>query len=164
MRTASGLTYTASDMKWPEVLDEARGHPVSVRDTASGEVLVLIPKDLVDSSNEVLEYVQLFTRIVVECQRTDPSALMLGKADYVAAWSPERRLRFIRGYAEALSASVSDDHPAAIAAYVEFLACANDPIPPVFDSAILSATDRKLIDEHMQARSSKPVTARQIAS
>lgn len=152
MLTGSGSIHDAAVTDWPAVLDEARSHPVSVRD-ASGELLVVVPQALVDSSNEVLEYVQLFTRIVVECQRDDPSAVMLGQVAYIADWTAERRLRFVRGYAEALSASISDDHPAAITAYVEFLAVADEPVPSVFDSSNVSDADRTLIEEHMRVRS-----------
>ena len=66
-------------------------------------MLVVIPQALVDSSNEVLEYVHMFTRIVVECQRAGPSAVTLDQVGYIAEWPYDQRLRFIRGYAEALS-------------------------------------------------------------
>ena len=118
MITASSIIYTTSDLRRADVIDEAFQHPVSVRDGKTGNLLVMLPQAFVNRSNAVQHYTQLFTRVVVECQRPDPSPISLDKAGYIVGWTPAQRQKFVRDFAEALSTSINEDDPAAVEAFI----------------------------------------------
>jgi hypothetical protein len=148
MITAGLSTYTTSDLRRSEVLDEAFVRPVSVRDGKTGNLLVMLPQASVNRTNEVLRYVQLFARVVVECQRPDPSSVGLEQAAYVVDFTPAQRQQFIREFAEALSTSVTEDDPEAVAAFIRYMSHANDPVPAHFHSSFLEG-ERELIEAHL---------------
>lgn len=115
----------------------AAEQPVAVRDGRSGETVIILPHAIFESNNEVLRLAVLFTRTVVECQRPDPSPAHLDEVAYVAGWSMERRAAFIRGFAEAMSATITTNSTAPARAFIDFMAHADDDVAPQFQSTFL---------------------------
>ena len=102
-------------------------------------------------SDAVKRLTQLFTQLVVECQRPDPSMVALDEVGYIVGWTSAQRQRFVRGFAEALSTSVSEDDPTAVEAFIEFMAHANDQVPPQFQASFLDS-EQALLNAHMSRR------------
>jgi hypothetical protein len=151
MITAPHTTYTTSDLRRAEVIDEAFSQPVSVRDGKTGDLLLMVPQALINRSNEVARYTQLFTRVVVECQRPDPSSVALDRASYIVDFTPAQRQQFVREFAEALSSSLTEDDPAAVEAFIAYMSHANNAVPPQFHSSFLDG-ERDLLDAHLLSR------------
>lgn len=143
--------YTTSDLRRSEVIDEALTHAVSVREGRTGQLLLLMPQAMVDRSNEVARYMQLFARLVVECQRDDPSSVSLEQIGFILDFTVEQRNRFIREFAEALSASISEDDPEAVEAFVRYARHASDPVPPQFHASFLD-DEQQLLEAHIARR------------
>ncbi len=148
MISASHSSYTTSDLRRAEVVDEAFVRPVSVRDGKTGKMLLMVPQELINLSNGVSRYTQLFTRLVVECQRADPSSVGLEEASFVVDLSPRQRQSFLRDFAEALSTSVAEDNPDAVEAYLTYMAGSAKPVPVQFTSSFLKSK-RAAINAHL---------------
>jgi hypothetical protein len=148
MISASNAIYTTSDLRRAEVIDEAFQHPVSVRDGKTGNLLVMLPQAFVNRSNAVQHYTQLFTRVVVECQRPDPSSVALDEAGYIVSWTHAQRQKFVREFAEALSTSINEGDPAAVESFIAYASHASDPVPPQFHASFVDG-QRELLDAHM---------------
>ncbi len=149
--TSPQRAYTTSDLRRAEVIDEAFSQPVAVRDGKTGDLLLMVPQALINRSNEVARYTQLFTRVVVECQRLDPSSVALDEASYIVDFTAAQRQQFVREFAEALSTSLTEDDPAAVAAFIAYMSHANDTVPSQFYSSFLDG-ERDLLDAHMPSR------------
>jgi hypothetical protein len=117
----------------PEVLRAGSRGPVAIREGKTGAVLVLMPQQLVEAHNEVQRLAALFVRVVVESQRADPSSAHLDEAGFIAEWSASERTRFVRGFGEALAASLAADDPAPAQAFVSLMSHANDVVPAPLD-------------------------------
>jgi hypothetical protein len=148
MITASHSSYTTSDLRRAEVVDEAFVRPISVRDGKTGRMLLMVPQETINQSNAVSRYTQLFTRLVVECQRPDPSPVGLDEASFVIDLQPDQRQFFLREFAEALSASVAEDNPEAIEAYLTYMAGSTRQVPAQFTSSFLES-QRAAIEVHL---------------
>lgn len=103
-------------------------HPISVRDGKTGNLLLLLPAAVIRRSNEVSRYSQLFARVVVECQRSDPSTVGLDEVAFIVDFTVDQRSDFIREFAEALSVSLNENNPEAVEAFIRYHSHANDPI------------------------------------
>lgn len=136
--------YTTSDLRRAEVLDEAFVRPVQVRDGKTGGLMLMMPQDLVNRSNEIGRYTQLFARVVVECQRPDPSSVALDEAAYIVDWTPEQRQQFVREFAEALSASITEQSPEPVGAFIAYMAHAGDAVAAQFHASFLDGEHDRL--------------------
>ncbi len=136
--------YTTSDLRRAEVLDEAFVRPVQVRDGKTGGLMLMVPQELVNRSNEVGRYTQLFARVVVECQRPDPSSVALDEAAYIVDWTPDQRQQFVREFAEALSASITEQSPEPVEAYIAYMAHSRDVVAPQFHASFLDGEHERL--------------------
>jgi hypothetical protein len=130
------------------VIDEALAHPISVRDGKTGNLLLLLPAAMIHGSNEVSRYSQLFARVVVECQRADPSGVGLDEVAFIVEFTVDQRSVFIREFAEALAMSLNENDPEVVEAFIRFYSHANDPIKPQFHSSFLES-ERKQLEAHM---------------
>ncbi len=148
MIAAATGVFTTSDLRRAEVLDEAFVHPVAVRDGKTGRLMLMVPQQTIDFANELSSYTQLFARVVVECQRPDPSPVSLDRAGYIADWTVAQRQQFVREFAEALSASITEGNPDAIDAFLDYMAHATAPIPVHFHSSFIN-DERELLEAHM---------------
>ena len=146
MLTYPTRSFSASDLRRPEVLDAAAESPVAVRDGRSGETVIMLPYAIFESNNEVLRLAILFTRTVVECQRPDPSPAHLDEVAYIVTWSAERRATFVRGFAEAMSATITANSAAPARAFIEYMAHADDVTPAQFQSSFLDRFGSALAD------------------
>ena len=151
-------SYTTSDLRRAEVLDEAFIRPVSVRDGKTGNMMLMVPQELIDRINNVSDYAQLLGRVIIECQRADPSTAVLGPTAYISGWNPERQAHFVRGFAEAVVKGAADNNPGAIAAYIEVMSHADDALLPQFDSGRGSRADRERVERHIAQRSLRSAT------
>lgn len=122
-------SFTTSDLRRPEVVEEAFDHPVVVRDGRSGRMLYLISQSVVDAHNEMSRLTDLFVRAVVECQRPDPSPAQLGEIGFIVSWLAAERDRFLRGFAEALAAGLAADDPAPATGFISIMSHSDDPVP-----------------------------------
>jgi hypothetical protein len=139
---------TTSDLRRAEVIDEAFVRPVAVRDGKTGSLLLMVPQQLIDQSNELERYTQLFARVVVECQRHDPSSVALDRAAYIVDWTASQRQQFVREFAEALSASVTEGNAETVEAFIGYMANASRPTAAPFHSSFIDG-DRALLESHM---------------
>ncbi len=146
-------SYTTTDLRRADVLSEAFDRPVAVRDGKSGHMLVMLPMELIERSNSLNGYTQLLCRVLIECQRPDPSPAVLGPVAYICDWSRDRQTQFIRGLAEALAEGAEQTDPAAVAAYIEVMSHADDHLPTQFDSGSGTKADRKRARQHVASRS-----------
>ena len=141
------IARTRRRMRRAEVIDEAFSQPVSVRDDKTGDLLLMVPQALINRSNEVARYKQLFTRVVVERQRPDPSSVALDQASSIVDFTPAQRQQCVREFAEALSTSMTEDDPTAMEAFIAYMSHANDP---VLDG------ERVMLDRHLSPSPSAP--------
>jgi hypothetical protein len=148
MIASSANAYTTSDLRRAEVVDEAFSRPVSIRDGKTGNLLLMVPQEQINRSNDISRAMQLFTRVVVECQRTDPSPVGLDQVSYIVDWTPARRQQFIRDFAEALSASITAEDPTIVEAFIGYMANAQRSVPAPFHSSFLDS-ERDLLNRHM---------------
>jgi uncharacterized protein with NRDE domain len=135
------------------VLDQAFTRPVSVRDGKTGQMMLMIPHELIDRTNLVSDCAVLLCRVVIECQRPDPSTAVLGPAAFISRWSSERKTQFIRGLAEAVAEAANTNDASAVNTYLEVMSHADDQPLPQFDSASGTAADRKRVKRHIAQRS-----------
>jgi hypothetical protein len=148
MLTSSSSVYTTSDLRRAEVIDEAFVRPVAVRDGKTGGLLLMVPQEMIDQSNALEQYTQLFARVVVECQRADPSPVSLDRAGYIVDWSVAQRDQFVREFAEALSASITEGNTESVDAFITYMANAGQPIAGHFHSSFLDG-ELGLLEAHM---------------
>lgn len=66
----------------------------------------------------------------------------------LVGWTSAQRQRFVRGFAEALSTSIAEGDPAAVEAFLEYMAHANDPVPYQFHASFLDG-EQALLNAHM---------------
>ena len=156
MIVAPTRSYTTSDLRRPAVLDEAYQGPVAVRDGKTGNLILMLPMEMVERSNALSSYTQLLCRVVIECQRADPSPAVLGPVGYITNWSPDRRSHFVRGLAEALAAGAEQNSPEIVDAYIEVMAHADDSLPAQFDPGAGTAADRRRVRRHVGAPTQQP--------
>jgi hypothetical protein len=129
MISVPSASVTTSDLRNPKVMAAAVERGIAVRDGKSGRSLLLIPQSTVDDVNAVLRYAELFVRVVVETQRADPSAAVLGEVGFVSGWAQEDRARFVRGFAESLATSLSTGDPNVVAAYLRAMSRPEVAVP-----------------------------------
>lgn len=137
MKLAVDRTYTTTDLRRPEVLDEALSHPVAVRDGRSGRLLFLAPVETLQGSADLLDRTRTLLAALVEHGRDRPSPAALGSLHFIAGWSADRRQRFLLGMIEALAASIADDDPAPVDAYVKYMSRADEPAAPATSPTFL---------------------------
>jgi hypothetical protein len=138
MIVGSDQVYTTSDLRRAEVLDKGFEGPISVRDGRTGKLAMVLPSELVGRANAVETHTQLFTRVVVECQRADPSPVVLGEARFIAEWTPTQRQRFVREFAEALAVALADNDPEVVEAFLGYSSNAGRSVAPQFHSSFVT--------------------------
>ena len=141
-------TYSASDLRRSDVIEEATHSMIGVREAKSGVTVVMMPMALIDRQNRLDGYAVLFTRVVIESQRPDPSPAMLGEVGYIAAWSVAERAAFVRAMAEALSDALLSGEPQRVAAFIDSMRNVGRAQGPQFDRAMLDRLGAAL-DEHI---------------
>jgi hypothetical protein len=151
MIVGAGQVYTTSDLRRAEVLDRGFEGPISVRDGRTGKLAMVMPSELVGRANAVETYTELFTRVVVECQRADPSPVVLGEARFIADWTSSQRQRFVREFAEALAAALTDNDPEIVEAFLGYSSHAGQPVAPQFHSSFVT-DESGLISAHMSPK------------
>ena len=151
MITTPVQSHNTSELRRAELIEESFVRPVSIRGKA-GRRMLMVPQDTVDRNNEINRYAQLISRVLIECQRSDPSTAVLGEVAYIRDWSPDRQAQFLRGFAEALVAAVADNDPTIVSTYIEVMSHADDPLLPQFDSGRGTQVDRDRVEAHMAAR------------
>lgn len=114
-------SYTKSELRKPEVVKQAFQGPVEIVVGGGADPLLLMSRALVEAHAELQRLTEVFVRMVVELQRDDPSAVVLGEVGYIAAWSPEDRQRFVAGFAEALATSLRAGDPRAARGYISLM-------------------------------------------
>jgi len=92
-----------------------------------------------EARDELLEYVHDYLNAASGAAAED-----LGRLHFVSAWEPGLRSRFLEGMAEALKASIEQNNPAPVEAYVRYMQRGDDPIPPQFDPSFVDRVGDQL--------------------
>lgn len=121
-------TFNRSSLRKREVVERAAEGPVEILRGAGEEPLLLLSQRLVKAHAEVQELAEVFVRAVVELQRADPSAAVLGEVGYVADWAPEDRQLFLVDFAEAVAESLRTGDPAPARGFVAVMERADRPV------------------------------------
>ena len=127
MVVAPASSYTTTDLRRPEVVDAALRAPVAVRESKTGQTLVLLTQQTVDQGNEVMRYAELLARAVVELQRPDPSRAHLGDLGFVTELAPTLQTQILRGFAEAVAVAINANDPKPVEDFITYLAGVQPP-------------------------------------
>ena len=136
MSMVIGRTVTASELRDPEVLAEAGRTPIGVYDSRRQETLVLTSRVAFETDQRLHDYTGLLAHAVIELSRDDPSPAALGDAGYVASWLPADRAWWLRGFAEAVSASVAAGTVEPVAGFIRLARDADSPTESALGSPI----------------------------
>jgi hypothetical protein len=89
--------------------------------------------------DELLGYVHDYLSAVAESLADD-----LGRLDFVSAWEPATRRRFLEGMAEALKTSIEAGDSAPVEAYVRRMRRGGGSIAPQFDPSFVDRVGSQL--------------------
>lgn len=83
-------------------------------------------EDEYERNRGVRDLTELFLRTTIEAQRSDPSPVVLGPVGYIAKWTADDRTRFLHGFAEALTASLTSNDPRPCRSFIKLMMHASD--------------------------------------
>ncbi len=118
-------TFSRSDLRNPDVIRRATQAPIRVLMGTPEDSLVILPERVQVASAELHGLSEVFVRAMVELQRPEPSAALLGEVGFVAHWPKAERDRFLLGFAEALAVSLRTESPAPAMAFIKVMSTAD---------------------------------------
>lgn len=114
-------TFTASQLRDPDVLAQAALAPVGIFDGKRATEMVLGPKTMWETGHRLLDCSLLLANAVVELPDDRPSRTALGALGFAADWSLSDRQWLLGQLAEAYAESVRLDSTAPMEDFVRFV-------------------------------------------